>query len=79
MTTLQQAIDHYTMVSDSFKYTEPKCECAKDYKRLANWLKELQSARKTLGLIRSALNETSACADCTLNDRIKQMMNGGEA
>ena len=111
MKNLQQAIDLYTMVSDSYKHTEPECECAKDYKQLTNWLVELQSARKTLGLpdfprdtcasemirisdllkqaterikkledmLRSALDETPACADCTLNDRIKQMLNGGEA
>ena len=79
MTTLQQAIDHARQVYESYRNTVPDCDCAMEHLQLANWLEELQSARKTLGLLRSALNETSACADCTLNDRIKQMLNGGEA
>ena len=28
---------------------------------------------------RTLLDDTPACVDCTLNDRIKQILNGGEA
>lgn len=108
---LQQTIDHHKRIFDSYQHTAPECYTAMEHLQLANWLEELQSARKTLGLpdfprdtcasemirisdllkqaterinkledmLRSALDDTPACVDCTLNDRIKQILNGGEA
>ena len=106
MKNLQQAIDHARQVYEPYRNTAPECYTAMEHLQLANWLEELQRARKTLGLpdftrdtcasemirisdllkqaterinkledmLRSALDDTPACVDCILNDRIKQIL-----
>lgn len=44
--TLDEAILHCEEIADSYKDTVPSCDCAKDHKQLAQWLKELKEYRK---------------------------------
>lgn len=43
---LDEAIAHAEHVADSYKDTASDCECAKDHRQLAAWLKELKEYRQ---------------------------------
>ena len=45
--TLNEAIEHACAVADSYKHTDPDCQCARDHRRLARWLTELKMARES--------------------------------
>ena len=47
--TLNEAIIHAEQVANSYKNTNPTCECAKDHTQLAAWLRELQSYQQIKG------------------------------
>lgn len=43
--TLDEAIKHSEEVADSYNNTVPDCDCAKEHRQLAEWLKELKHLR----------------------------------
>ena len=44
--TLDEAIKHSEEVADSYNNTAPDCDCAKEHRQLAKWLRELKAYRK---------------------------------
>jgi len=44
--TLEEAIEHSEQVADSYNNTVPDCDCAKQHRQLAEWLKELKYYRE---------------------------------
>lgn len=44
--TLDEAIEHATQVADSYKDTVPDCDCARDHRQLADWLKKVRVYEK---------------------------------
>jgi hypothetical protein len=42
---LDEAIKHNEEVADSYNNTVPDCDCAKEHRQLAEWLKELKHLR----------------------------------
>ena len=44
--TLDEAIEHANQVADSYKDTAPACECAREHRQLAEWLRELRELRQ---------------------------------
>ena len=44
--TLDEAIKHSEEVADSYNNTVPDCDCAKEHRQLAEWLKELKRLRE---------------------------------
>lgn len=39
--TIEEAIKHAEEVADKYSATFPNCDCAKEHRQLATWLKEL--------------------------------------
>ena len=44
--TLDEAIKHNEEIADSYNNTVPDCDCAKEHRQLAKWLRELKAYRK---------------------------------
>jgi hypothetical protein len=42
---LKDAIKHSEEIVTSYKNTSPDCDCAKEHKQLAKWLRELREIR----------------------------------
>ena len=43
---LEEAIQYYEQVANSYKDTVPDCDCAKKHRQLAEWLKKLKYYRE---------------------------------
>jgi len=44
--TLEETIEHSKKIADSYNNTVLDCECAKNHRQLAEWLKELKYYRE---------------------------------
>ena len=44
--TIDEAIKHAIQVADSYKDTAPDCDCARDHRQLAEWLKKARIYEK---------------------------------
>ena len=68
--TLDEAIKHSEEVADSYNNTVPDCDCAKEHRQLAEWLKELKRLREQTdegprGKWRSLDENTFICSECS--------------
>ena len=43
---LEEAIQHHEQIAYSYNNTVPDCECAKNHRQLAEWLRELKYYRE---------------------------------
>ena len=49
--TIEEAIKHAEEVADKYSATFPNCDCAKEHRQLAAWLKELLEYKSQLKII----------------------------
>lgn len=74
--TLDEAIEHATQIADSYKDTVPDCDCARDHRQLAEWLKKVRVyervKKRSVSMIRK-LKEENAKLSTQLTDVTESM------
>lgn len=59
--TIDEAIEHAIQIADSYKDTAPDCDCARDHRQLAEWLKKARvyekAKKRSVSMIRKLKEE----------------------